>query len=596
MEYSRSLRHCYVVAKDEWKLMLGKILVKYLAPYGWWITTVVLLQFVASMASLFMPHLNARIIDDGVSQGDTAAIWRFGGIMLGVGLLQMVAHAIAVYCGARVAMSFGRDLRHNIFSRVLDFSSQEVNRFGAPSLITRNTNDVQQVQMLVMLSATILISAPMMMLGGIFMAVREDVGMSWLIVVAMAVLGAVVGLLASRLSGLFRVNQVRLDRLNGVLREQISGIRVIRAFDRDKAERKRFTEVNADIRDISLKIGTLFVTMMPAVMLITNASSVGVIWFGGHRVAEQHIMVGQLTAFLTYLMQILMSVMMATMMMLILPRAQVCADRIGEVLETESSVNDAPDAIASQRGPAEITFDSVEFTYPGAEAAVLHNLNFTMKPGLTTAVIGSTGSGKSTLVNLIPRLFDITGGRLLLDGQPIDSLKLNSLWDRIGIVPQSPYLFSGTIASNLRYGNPDATDDELWDALRWAQSEDFVLELGGLEAPISQGGTNVSGGQRQRLSIARALVAKPDIFIFDDSFSALDVATDARLRAVLEKETAHATTLIVAQRVSSIRHADQIVVLDSGSIVGIGTHDELLATCPTYAEIVNSQLAVEEMA
>ena len=576
--------------------MLGKILAKYLAPYRWWITAVVLLQFVASMASLYLPNLNARIIDTGVSKGDIDAIWHYGGIMLGVGFLQILAQAIAVYCGARVAMSFGRDLRHDIFSRVLDFSSQELNRFGAPSLITRNTNDVQQVQMLVMLSATILIGAPMMMIGGIFMAVREDVGMSWLIVVAMAVLGVVVGILASRLSGLFRVNQTRLDALNGVLREQITGIRVIRAFDRDKAERKRFTAVNADIRDISLKIGTLFVTMMPAVMLITNASSVGVIWFGGHRVAEQHIMVGQLTAFLTYLMQILMSVMMATMMMLILPRAQVCAERIGEVLETESSVKNAADAIESPRGPAELTFDSVEFTYPGAEAAVLHDLSFTMKPGLTTAVIGSTGSGKSTLVNLIPRLFDITGGQLLLDGHPVDKLTLDSLWDRIGLVPQAPYLFSGTVASNLRYGNPKATDEELWEALRWAQAEDFVTELGGLETPISQGGTNVSGGQRQRLSIARALVAKPDIYIFDDAFSALDVATDARLRAVLEKETSAATTLIVAQRVSSIKHADQIVVLDSGSIVGIGTHDELLVTCPTYAEIVDSQLAVEEVA
>ena len=577
--------------------MLITLLKRHLRPYTWSLVGVVALQLIASMAALFLPNLNARIIDDGVTRGDIDVIWRFGFIMLAVSLAQITAQAVAVFLAARTAMRFGRDVRHGVFSHVLSFSSQEVNRFGAPSLITRNTNDVQQVQQLVMMSSTLLVSAPIMMVGGIIMAVREDPGMSPIVAVAMLVLGSIIALIARRMTPLFKLNQTRLDTLNRVLREQITGIRVIRAFTREPEERARFAAANDDIRDVNVRIGSLFSLMFPVVMLITNVSSVAVMWFGGQRVEADQIMVGQLIAFLTYLMQILMSVMMATMMMLLVPRASVCAVRIMEVLNTPSSVVTSAAPVTSSRGPGVVRFDDVSFAYPGAEEPVLKNVTFEMRPGTTTAIIGSTGSGKTTLVNLIPRLYDATSGVVSIDGIDVRDIEPNALWARIGLVPQQPYLFSGTVASNLRYGNPDATDEQMWDALTAAQAADFVSEMDGeLEAKIAQGGSNVSGGQRQRLSIARSLIRDPDVCVFDDAFSALDVATDARLRAVLEARTADATSLIVAQRVSSIRHADQIIVLDAGEIVGVGTHAELLATNETYREIVDSQLSAEEAA
>ncbi len=577
--------------------MLITLLKRHLRPYTWSLVGVVALQLIASMAALFLPNLNARIIDDGVTRGDIDVIWRFGFIMLAVSLAQITAQAVAVFLAARTAMRFGRDVRHGVFSHVLSFSSQEVNRFGAPSLITRNTNDVQQVQQLVMMSSTLLVSAPIMMVGGIIMAVREDPGMSPIVAVAMLVLGSIIALIARRMTPLFKLNQTRLDTLNRVLREQITGIRVIRAFTREPEERARFAAANDDIRDVNVRIGSLFSLMFPVVMLITNVSSVAVMWFGGQRVEADQIMVGQLIAFLTYLKQILMSVMMATMMMLLVPRASVCAVRIMEVLNTPSSVVTSAAPVTSSRGPGVVRFDDVSFAYPGAEEPVLKNVTFEMRPGTTTAIIGSTGSGKTTLVNLIPRLYDATSGVVSIDGIDVRDIEPNALWARIGLVPQQPYLFSGTVASNLRYGNPDATDEQMWDALTAAQAADFVSEMDGeLEAKIAQGGTNVSGGQRQRLSIARSLIRDPDVCVFDDAFSALDVATDARLRAVLEARTADATSLIVAQRVSSIRHADQIIVLDAGEIVGVGTHAELLATNETYREIVDSQLSAEEAA
>ena len=577
--------------------MLITLLKRHLRPYTWSLVGVVALQLIASMAALFLPNLNARIIDDGVTRGDIDVIWRFGFIMLAVSLAQITAQAVAVFLAARTAMRFGRDVRHGVFSHVLSFSSQEVNRFGAPSLITRNTNDVQQVQQLVMMSSTLLVSAPIMMVGGIIMAVREDPGMSPIVAVAMLVLGSIIALIARRMTPLFKLNQTRLDTLNRVLREQITGIRVIRAFTREPEERARFAAANDDIRDVNVRIGSLFSLMFPVVMLITNVSSVAVMWFGGQRVEADQIMVGQLIAFLTYLMQILMSVMMATMMMLLVPRASVCAVRIMEVLNTPSSVVTSAAPVTSSRGPGVVRFDDVSFAYPGAEEPVLKNVTFEMRPGTTTAIIGSTGSGKTTLVNLIPRLYDATSGVVSIDGIDVRDIEPNALWARIGLVPQQPYLVSGTVASHLRYGNPDATDEQMWDALTAAQAADFVSEMDGeLEAKIAQGGTNVSGGQRQRLSIARSLIRDPDVCVFDDAFSALDVATDARLRAVLEARTADATSLIVAQRVSSIRHADQIIVLDAGEIVGVGTHAELLATNETYREIVDSQLSAEEAA
>lgn len=574
--------------------MLISLLRSHLAPYKRWITIIVVLQLVATIASLLLPSLNADIIDKGVVTGDTDYIVRMGSIMLGVSFLQLLASIAAVYFGAKTAMAFGRDVRSSIFRKVASFSRREMSYFGAPSLITRNTNDVQQVQMLVMMSFTLMVMAPIMMVGGIFMAMREDVGLSWLVAVAVPVLGVIVAIIVSQMVPAYRKMQTRIDTVNRVLREQLTGIRVLRAFVREPHETKRFETANRELTDVSLTVGRWMAAMFPIVMLVLNLASVAVLWFGGHRVDAGSMEIGSLTAYLTYLIQILMSVMMATFTLVMVPRAAVSADRIGEVLDTDSSVIPPEHGITTVDHHGELSFQNVEFTYPGATAPVLRDINFTAHPGQTTAIIGSTGAGKTTLISLIPRLFDATSGSVLVDDVDVKDLDPDFLWSRIGYVPQNPYLFTGTIASNLRYGKPDATEEEMWRALEIAQARDFVEEMPeGLEAHIAQGGTNVSGGQRQRLSIARALIRNPEIYIFDDSFSALDLTTDARLRAALKPVTDHATMVIVAQRVSTIKDADQIVVLDDGAIVGIGTHDELLETCQTYVEIVDSQQMAE---
>jgi ATP-binding cassette subfamily B protein len=573
--------------------MLLRLLRTYLRPYTRPMLVVVLLQLVGTMASLYLPSLNADIIDKGIAKGDTGYIVSTGGWMLLVTLLQIACSITAVFYGARTAMSFGRDLRSAIFHRVGEFSSREVARFGAPSLITRNTNDVQQVQMLVVLTFTMLVAAPIMMVGGVIMALREDVGLSWLMLVSVPVLAVSIGLIIRQMVPGFRTMQVRIDTVNRVLREQITGIRVVRAFVREPFESARFGKANADLTATALRVGRLMVTIFPVVMLVLNASSVAVLWFGAARVDANQIQIGALTAFLNYLMQILMSVMMATFMLIMVPRAAVSAERIHEVLDTESSGAPPAAPVTEVAARADLELRDVTFQYPGAAAPVLRDISFHATPGTMTAIIGSTGAGKTTLLSLVPRLFDVTGGSVRVDGVDVRELDPDLLWQRIGLVPQRPYLFTGTVASNLRYGRPDATDEELWESLEIAQARDFVEEMaGGLDAPISQGGTNVSGGQRQRLAIARALVRKPEIYLFDDSFSALDLGTDARLRAALRPITADAAVVIVAQRVSTIISADQIIVLDDGAIVGIGRHEELLDTCPTYAEIVESQLAV----
>ncbi|MFL6153573.1 MAG: ABC transporter ATP-binding protein [Ornithinibacter sp.] len=577
--------------------MLLPLLRAHLAPYRRPLGLVVVLQTVGTMAALYLPSLNADIIDQGVAQGDTAFITRTGGMMLMVSLVQILCSAGAVYVGARTAMGFGKDLRAALFHRVGSFSSREVYQLGAPSLITRNTNDVQQVQMLVLMTCTMMVAAPIMMVGGVLMAMREDLGLSWLLAVCVPALFLAVGFIISRMVPGFRLMQARIDAVNRILREQITGIRVVRAFVREPYETRRFGRANDDLTAVALSTGRWMATMFPTVMLILNVSSVAVLWFGGHRVDSGAMQIGALTAFLTYLVQILMSVMMATFMLIMVPRAAVCADRIGEVFGTASSVVDPVDPVTELSGPTRLELRGVEFTYPGAEAPVLRDLSFTATPGQTTAVIGSTGAGKTTLVNLVPRLFDVTAGGVYVDGVDVRRLEAELLWSRIGLVPQKAFLFSGTVASNLRYGKPDATDAEMWQALEVAQARDFVEAMPeGLEAPIAQGGTNLSGGQRQRLAIARAVIRRPGIYLFDDSFSALDLATDARLRAALAPVTTDAIVVIVAQRVSTIIDADQILVLENGVVVGRGRHDELLETCATYQEIVSSQLTVEEAA
>ncbi len=574
-----------------------RLLGRYLRPYRPQIVAIVVLQFAQATAALFLPSLNASIIDNGVATGDTGYIWRVGAIMLGVSLLQIGGQVGATWFGARTAMAFGRDLRQAIFDRAMSFSAREINRFGAPSLITRNTNDVQQIQMMVLMTAIMIVSAPLMMVGGVFMALREDVGLSWLIVVAVIVLGTIIGILVAQMTPLFTSMQGKIDTLNRVLREQISGLRVIRAFVREPTEAMRFDAANHDLADTATRAGRRMMTMFPSVFLVMNLSSIAIIWFGSFRIADGHLQVGQLTAYLAYIAQILMSVMMATMMVMIAPRAAVAAGRINAVLDTSSSVVPPAEPVTTLTRHGELSLDAVSFAYPGADAPVLADVSFTARPGETTAIIGSTGAGKTTLVNLIPRLFDATEGAVRVDGVDVRDLDPDLLWGRIGLVPQRPYLFSGTVASNLRLGKPDATDEELWRALEVAQARDFVERMpDGLESAISQGGTNVSGGQRQRLAIARALVRRPEIYVFDDSFSALDVATDAALRAALATETADAAVVVVAQRVSTIRSAEQIIVLEDGRIVGLGTHDELLATCPTYTEIVESQFKASEVA
>ena len=577
--------------------MLGKLLVRYLRPAWPLIVAVVVFQLAQSIASLWLPTLNADIIDNGVVTGDIPYIWSTGGVMLIVSLVQVVCAIVAVYFGSRLAMGMGRDLRGDLFHRVVAFSQREVGQFGAPSLITRNTNDVQQVQMLVQVSATLMISAPMLAIGGVIMAISQDVGLSWLMAVAIPVLLVIVGLIVWRMVPAFTQMQKRIDRVNQIMREQLSGIRVVRAFVREREERARFEAASDDVKATGLRAGNLMALMFPAVMLVMNVSSVAVIWFGAFQVQNNGVQIGTLFAFLTYLMQILMGVMMATFMFVMIPRAAVCANRIGEVLETEPSVSAPATAAAAPAPTGRIEFDHVDFAYPGAEDAVLHDVTFTVEPGTTTAVIGSTGSGKTTLVSLVPRLFDVTAGSVRVDGVDVRDYDPDELWTRVGLVPQRAFLFSGTIASNLRYGDHDATDEQLWTALELAQAADFVRAMPeGLAAQIAQGGTNVSGGQRQRLAIARALVKRPESYIFDDSFSALDLRTDASLRRALDTHLPDATRLVVAQRVSTIQHADQILVLDHGRIVGIGTHDELVETNETYREIVESQLAAEAAA
>lgn len=577
--------------------MLVRLLRKHLRAYTGDITLVVLLQFVSTLATLYLPTLNADIIDKGVVVGDTGYIMQIGGVMLAVTLVQIACSIAAVYFGARTAMAVGRDLRAALFSRVQDFSLREVGRFGAPSLITRTTNDVQQVQMLVLMTFTLMVAAPIMMVGGVILALRQDATLSGLLLVIVPILISIVTVLVLLMRPLFRQIQERIDQVNRVLREQITGIRVIRAFVRDSRERARFDEANIQLTDVSLAVGKLMAVAFPTVMLVVNVSSVAVLWFGGHRIANGDMEIGALTAFISYLMQILMSVMMATFMFMMIPRAEVCAERIEEVLDTESSVVPPQEPVTEAARDGRLDLRQVEFRYPGAEEPVLRRIDLTARRGETTAVIGSTGSGKSTLLNLVPRLFDATGGEVLVDGVDVRKLEPALLSRLVGFVPQKPYLFTGTVATNLRYGNPDATDDDLWRALEVAQAKDFVEQLpGGLDAPIAQGGSNVSGGQRQRLAIARTLVLRPQIYLFDDSFSALDYSTDAALRAALGREVADATVVIVAQRVSTIRDADRIVVLDEGEVVGEGTHSQLMADNPTYREIVLSQLTEQEAA
>jgi ATP-binding cassette subfamily B protein len=577
--------------------MLLRLLKHHLKPYWGLLCAVVVFQLAQSMASLYLPTLNADIIDKGVATGDTGYILSTGGWMLLITLGQVACSIAAVYFGAKAAMAVGRDLRRGVFRKVGEFSEREVSAFGAPSLITRSTNDVQQVQMLVLMTCTMLVSAPILAIGGVIMAMRQDLELSWLIAVSVPVLLVAVGLIVTRMVPLFRLMQKRLDRVNLVLREQLTGIRVIRAFVREPLETDRFEVANAEITDTATRAGRLMVLMFPIVMAVLNVSSVAVLWFGAFRVDAGSMEVGTLMAFLQYLMQILMSVMMATFMAVMIPRASVSADRIGEVLGTASSVVVPSAPVTELRAHGVIRLEDVSFAYPGAEQPVLRGLDVEVAPGTTTAVIGSTGAGKTTLVNLLPRLFDATEGRVLIDGVDVRDLDPELLWSRIGLVPQKPYLFSGSVASNLRYGNPDATDDELWHALEIALGRDFVAAMpGGLSAPIAQGGTNVSGGQRQRLAIARALVKRPEIYVFDDSFSALDVATDARLRRALKEHVGDATMFIVAQRVSSITDADQILVLEDGLITARGTHEQLLESSVTYEQIVSSQLSAEEAA
>ncbi|WP_217180635.1 ABC transporter ATP-binding protein [Streptomyces sp. AC495_CC817] len=574
--------------------MLGKILLRYLSRYRWLLVGVLVFQFASALASLYLPTLNKDLIDKGVAQGDTEYIWRTGVFMLVVSLGQIVASVIATYFAARAAMSAGRDIRADVFARVSGFSEREVSQFGAGSLITRNTNDVQQVQMLAMMGATMFVTAPLLAIGGIIMAVVTNVGLSWLIAVSVPVLLIVAALIIGRMVPLFRSYQKKLDGVNRVMREQLTGVRVVRAFVRERIEEERFREANTDIMVVGRKVGSLFVLLFPVFMLILNVTVVAVIWFGGIEVNNGSVEIGTLFAFMQYIGQIMMGVIMSSFMAMMIPRAAVSAERVGEVLEAESSMVRPENGTIDFPAPGAVAFDDVEFTYPGADSPVLHGISFGAQPGETVAIVGSTGAGKTTLVSLIPRLFDVTGGSVSVGGTDVRDADVEALWDSIGLVPQRPFLFTGTVASNLRYGREDATDEELWRALEIAQGRDFVEEMpDGLESRIAQGGTNVSGGQRQRLAIARAIVHQPQILVFDDSFSALDLTTDARLRQALWRELPHVTKIVVAQRVSTITDADRIVVLEGGTMVGVGTHEELLETSDTYREIVESQLGVD---
>ncbi len=574
--------------------MLGKLLVRYLWTYKWWLLGVLVFQFASAMASLYLPRLNADIIDKGVATGDTGYIWSRGGFMLVIALGQIIASIIATYFAARAAMSAGRDIRLDVYEKVSGFSEREVSHFGAGTLITRNTNDVQQVQMLAMMGATMLVTAPLLAIGGIIMALQQDVGLSWLIAVAVPLLLVFAGFIVSRMVPLFRQYQDRLDGVNRIMREQLTGVRVVRAFVRERIEEARFRVANTDIMVVGRKVGSLFVIMFPLAMLVLNLTVVGVIWFGAIQVDAGNVEIGTLFAFMQYVGQILMGVLMATFMTIMIPRAAVSADRIGEVLDSTDALVRPTNPIAEFPEPGVVELDDVSFTYPGAESPVLQGISFRAAAGETVAIVGSTGSGKTTLVSLIPRLFDVTGGAVRVGGVDVREADLDVMWKGIGYVPQKAFLFTGTVASNLRFGREDATDDELWKALEIAQGKDFVEAMEGqLDGRIAQGGTNVSGGQRQRLSIARAITHRPDILVFDDSFSALDVSTDARLRQALWRELPNVTKIVVAQRVSTITDADRIIVLDGGQMVGSGTHAELLESNETYREIVQSQLGVD---
>lgn len=570
--------------------MLWGLLRQYVRPYRGLLSMVAGLQVVSTLASLYLPTVNAAIIDDGVAKGDTATIVDLGAVMLGVTALQVVCAVGAVYFGSRAGTGFGRDLRSAIFDRVTRFSAEDTARFGAPSLLTRTTNDVGQIQLLVQLTCTMLITAPIMSVGGIFMAVHQDAGLSWLLLISIPVLAVANYWIVSHLLPIFRRMQQLIDNVNRVLRDQLTGIRVIRAFAREPLERARFGEANQALSDTALEAGRWQALMLPVTTLVINVSSVALIWFGGLRIDAGQMQVGSLIAFLSYFMQILMAVLMATFMLIIIPRAAVCAERIGEVLTTRPGIETPPDAVRPDAVRGEIRLESATFCYPGADRPVVEDVAFTAYPGTTTAIVGSTGSGKSTLISLICRLYDVTGGRVRVDGIDVRDWDIERLWSSVGLVPQRGYLFTGTVADNLRYGKSDATEDEMWEALRVAAADDFVrAHADGLLMRVAQGGMNFSGGQRQRLAIARAVIRRPPVYLFDDAFSALDVHTDVRVRAALREVSADATVVVVSQRLSTVVQADQVIVVDDGRVVGAGTHDELLRDCPTYAEFAESQ-------
>ncbi len=573
------------------------LLIKFLKPYGKQIILAIVFLLLQVMSNLYLPSLNADIINNGVAKGDINYILKTGSFMLLVTLLLVTCAIASSYFSSKIAMSFGRDMRRAIFYKVESFSQADLDKFGTPSLITRNTNDVHQIQMLVLLGLNLMVMAPLMCLGGIIMALSQDVVLSSSIIIIAPLMGVVVWLLLIKATPLFRSIQIKIDRVNQIMREKLMGVRVIRAFVRSDYEARRFDEANRDLTSTTLRVNRIMALAIPGLIIIMNISTVAIIWFGGHRIESGAMPIGNLTAFLTYIMEIMISVILAMGMFIMVPRAEASAERVLEVLNTEPSIKDPDKPVVSGKREGNIEFCEVEFSYPQAEEAVLKNISFRAAPGETTAIIGSTGCGKSTLVTLIPRFYDVSSGSIRIDGIDIRNIFLPDLRDRIGLVPQKAFLFSGTIADNLRYGNENATDEELWQALEIAQAKDFVMELPDkLYAPVEQGGVNFSGGQRQRLAIARALVKKPEIYLFDDSFSALDYKTDAQLRLALKGKTIHSTVIIVAQRVSTIRNANQIVTLsDDGTIAGIGTHSQLMETCPVYSDIVHSQLSEEEL-